>query len=40
MEFCVPDILKYGDVEDIVRLIDPCSLLISAAKGDKYSIGA
>jgi len=40
MEFCVPNILQYGDVEDVVRLINPCSLLISATKEDKYSIGA
>jgi len=40
MEFCVPNILKYGDIEDIVKLIDPCSLLISATEDDKYSIGA
>jgi len=40
MEFCVPNILHYGDVEDIVKLVNPCSLLISATKEDKYSIGA
>ena len=40
MEFCVPNIFQYGDVEDVVKLINPCSLLISATKEDKYSIGA
>ncbi len=40
MEFCIPNILHYGDVEDVVRLVNPCSLLISATKEDKYSIGA
>jgi hypothetical protein len=40
MEFCVPSILQFGDVEDIVKLVNPCSLLISATKEDKYSIGA
>jgi dienelactone hydrolase len=40
MEFCVPGILQYGDVEDVVKLINPCSLLISATKEDKYSMGA
>lgn len=40
LEFCVPNILAFGDVEDIVRLVNPCSLLISATKDDKYSLGA
>ena len=40
MEFCIPNILDYGDVEDVIRLIEPCSLLISATKDDKYSLGA
>lgn len=40
LEFCVHDILKYGDVEDVIRLIEPCSLLISATSGDKFSLGA
>lgn len=37
MELCVPGILKFGDIEDIVKLIEPCSLLISAAEDDKWS---
>jgi len=37
MELCVPGILKYGDIEDIVKLIEPCSLYISVAEDDKWS---
>ena len=37
MEYCVPNILKYGDVEDVVRLINPCHLYLSVAKNDKWS---
>ena len=37
MEYCVPNILKYGDVEDVVRLINPCHLYLSATKDDKWS---
>lgn len=40
LEFCVHNILKYGDVEDVVRLIEPNSLMISATKEDKFSLGA
>lgn len=40
LEFCVPNFLCHGDVEDVVRLINPCSLLISATEDDKYSTGA
>jgi len=37
MEFCVPNILQHGDIGDIVRLIEPCSLYLSAAADDKWS---
>lgn len=40
MEFCVPGFLEYGDVEDVVRLVEPCSLLISGTTDDKYSMWA
>jgi len=30
----------FGDVEDVVKLAAPCSLLISATTQDKYSHGA
>ena len=39
-EFCVPGIMQKGDIEDIVRLIAPRALLISATDDDKYSQGA
>lgn len=40
IEFCVPEILKYGDVEDFTRLVAPCSLLVLATREDKFSLGA
>lgn len=40
MEFCVPSIMKAGDIEDIVALVAPTPLLISAAEDDKWSRGA
>ncbi len=39
-EFSVPGILEKGDIEDIVKLISPRALYISAAEDDKYSRGA
>ena len=40
LEFCVPGIMEVGDVGDIVRLIEPNSLLILGATADKWSSGA
>lgn len=40
MEFCVPGIMQAGDVEDVVKMIEPASLLISATDDDKWSRGA
>ncbi|MGZ3873227.1 MAG: dienelactone hydrolase family protein [Mucilaginibacter sp.] len=40
MEFCVPNILKYGDIEDIVKMAEPASLYISATDDDRWSSGA
>lgn len=40
MEFCVPGIMEIGDIEDVVRLVEPSSLLISATDDDKWSKGA
>lgn len=37
MELVVPNILKFGDFKDIVKLVHPCHLYISAAKKDKWS---
>lgn len=39
-EFCVPNILSFGDIEDVVRLVAPRALYISATNKDKYSRGA
>ncbi len=40
MEFCVPNVMKTGDIEDIVALVPPTALYISAAEQDKWSRGA
>ncbi len=40
MEVCVPGIMRWGDIEDVVKLIEPSSLLISAVHSDKWSRGA
>ncbi len=40
MEFCVPDFLRHGDIEDVVKLVEPCSLFISATDDDVWSRGA
>lgn len=40
MEFCIPGIMQIADVEDVVRMIEPASLLISATNDDKWSNGA
>lgn len=40
MEFCIPGIMQLCDVEDIIKMIEPSSLLISATDDDKWSRGA
>jgi hypothetical protein len=40
MEFCVPNIMNIGDVEDVVAMIAPTPLFISATDNDKWSRGA
>jgi len=40
MEFCVPNIMNIGDIEDIVALAAPTPLYISAGEQDKWSRGA
>lgn len=40
MEFCVPGIMQLADVEDIIRMVEPANLLISATDDDKWSHGA
>lgn len=39
IEFCVPDILSYWDIEDIIRIPNSCKFLISGTREDKYSYG-
>ena len=40
MEFCLPGILRLGDVEDVLRLVAPRALLLQATADDKWSRGA
>lgn len=40
MEFCVPNIMNYGDIEDIVKMVSPTPLYISVTDDDKWSKGA
>lgn len=40
MEFCIPGIMEVADVEDVVCLIAPRAVLISATDQDKWSRGA
>ena len=37
MELVVPNILKFGDFDQFVKLVHPCNLLLSVAKKDKWS---
>jgi len=38
-DFVLPGILRHGDIEDIVRLIEPASVLILGGDQDKWSKG-
>jgi dienelactone hydrolase len=38
-DFVIPGILQHGDIEDVVCLVDPASLLILGGDQDKWSIG-
>jgi hypothetical protein len=40
MEFCLPGVLQFGDIEDIVRLVAPRALLLQATSEDVWSRGA
>jgi len=40
MEFCVPGIVRYGDIGDIVKMAEPSSLYLSATDEDRWSKGA
>ncbi len=36
-DYCVPDFLKHGDIPDVVKLFENCSLCLLAATEDKWS---
>lgn len=36
-DYVIPDFLKWGDIEDVVRLAEPCHLLILGTDDDKWS---
>jgi dienelactone hydrolase len=38
-EFLVPGIRRWGDIQDVIRLIAPRKLLLSAGRTDKYCAG-
>lgn len=38
-DFVVPGFLEYGDIEDVVRLVNPADLLILGGDQDKWSVG-
>jgi dienelactone hydrolase len=40
MEFCVPGVMDVGDIEDVIALVAPTPLYISAGGQDKWSLGA
>ena len=40
MEFCVPGFMRHAEIEDIVALVAPTPLLLSAAIEDRWSRGA
>ena len=40
MEFCLPGILKVGDVEVVLRIAAPRAVFIQGAESDKWSRGA
>ena len=40
MEFCVPGLMQHAEIEDVVALLAPTPLLLSAATDDPWSHGA
>ncbi|MDJ0636942.1 MAG: acyl-CoA thioester hydrolase/BAAT C-terminal domain-containing protein [Xenococcaceae cyanobacterium MO_188.B29] len=36
-DFVVPNFLAYGDIKDVVRLVEPCNLLILGTDDDRWS---
>ena len=37
MELVIPNILKYGDFSDLLKLSNNCNILLSISKKDKWS---
>lgn len=37
-DYVVPNFLACGDIEDVVRLVEPCNLLILGTNNDKFSL--
>ena len=38
-DFVVPGLLNYGDLADVVRMIEPANLLLLGTDQDKWSLG-
>jgi dienelactone hydrolase len=38
LDYVIPDFLKYGDIEDVVKLVEPSNLLILGTDEDKWSM--
>jgi dienelactone hydrolase len=36
-DYVIPNFLAYGDIEDVVRLVEPCNLLILGTDQDRWS---
>lgn len=36
-DYVIPNFLAHGDIEDVVRLVEPCNLLILGGDDDKFS---
>jgi dienelactone hydrolase len=36
-DFVIPNLLAWGDIENVVRIVDPCNLLILGTDDDKWS---
>jgi dienelactone hydrolase len=37
LDYVIPQFLTYGDLEDVVRLVEPCNLLILGTDEDRFS---
>ncbi len=38
LDFVIPNILEHGDLEDVIKLVEPASLLIVGTDDDKWSL--